>query len=492
MSDEVKITCVTDLKGSTSSTEALGHSAYLPQLLEFHDVTKKIAALTEGTWIKTTGDGDIVTFTSPDKAAQFSALLQAYYKTQPALDRPTLEIRTGMFLGLVRDGENDVFGSGVNQAARVEALSQPGKVIINGVLYDLLKTSWGAANAEVYVEPYGKHTLTGIFDPPEQELFSFDWVKYGLDNPSTYIVKAIADHLKRAAVEISNLSLNDLLKPGIIIWPVVPRNLATAIHRGQTEIIRLLALLGWQISLLIADCKAGDNYTRDYSESFRDKLLNHLRERGVRVTNIALLSEYYQPSHRDYPKVQAHFKNITSDITLRELEIINNKDYDLEKRDDIRKSPTLNFLRPALTMAAVIHLAEQYGQKVIIIAGADERIQWQRSYEISNARDKIGVIMNPVFKQDPVYQAMQKASWPIWDSEDALEQDMVSAKPTNLALWVFNLHAYIPAFPNTEVIIGGERISPQNWVDPMQIPSSVSPRALANHVWPILNPATSS
>jgi hypothetical protein len=365
-----------------------------------------------------------------------------------------------MFVGLVRDEENDVFGSGINQAARVQGIANPGEVIINETLYNFLKTAWGPGKAETYVSSHGKHELKGIFDPPEQELFSFDWVKYGLDNPSSSIVKSISDHLKRASVDISNLSLKDLGKPGVIIWPVVPRNLATAIHRGQTEIIRLLALLGWEVNLLIADCKAGDNYTRDYSETFRDKLLNHLRARGLRVTKIAFLSEYYQPSHKDYPRVQSLFKTITSDITLRELEIINNKDYDAEKQDEIRKSPTLNFLRPALTMAAVIHLAEEIGQKVIIIAGADERIQWQRSYEISNARDKIGVIMNPILRQDPIYQAMQKASWPFWDSEEALVQDMVSAKPTNLALWIFNLHAFVPAFPNSEVIIGSEKVAP--------------------------------
>jgi hypothetical protein len=65
------------------------------------------------------------------------------------------------------------------------------------------------------------------------------------------MVNLIFDHLQQATVEISNLDMRELAHPGIIIWPVVPRDLATAIHRGQAEVIRFLVLLGWTVKLLM-------------------------------------------------------------------------------------------------------------------------------------------------------------------------------------------------------------------------------------------------
>jgi class 3 adenylate cyclase len=488
MSATFLITCLTDLRGATPTTEELGHETYLPQVKQFHEIAKAFATLTEGKYIKNTGDGDIVTFTSPDRAVQFASLLQSYYRDQSALNRIAMPIRIGLFVGTVREVDGDIAGSGANQAARLEALAVPGQIVINETMFNSLKTIFGPERAQRYTASLGKKSLKGIAEPPEQNLYSFDWSQYSTENPETSLVKLVSDHLKTAAVEISNLNLAELAHPGVIIWPAVPRKIATAIHRGQIEIIKLLALLGWRVILLIEDCSADEEYPKEYSDAFREKLDIYLRKRGVTLERIELLSEYYKPTHPDYKTIQSLFRTVTSKVNVTTLENINNKDYDQDQRDRIKKGATLNFLRPALSLAAVIHLAEQMDRKVIVVSGADEKMQWKCSYGIGNAREKIGVIMNPILlnKLDPNFQAFQKDHWPIWQSESELAEEMTTAVPNNLAWWVFCLHAFLPAFPSATVEISGTPLEPNNWTDPEQIPASVQPSQLARHVWPLL------
>jgi hypothetical protein len=138
----------------------------------------------------------------------------------------------------------------------------------------------GRKKCELYINALGEYELEGINDPPKQELFSFKWRKFSQDNPRDGIVKIVYDHLEHASVEPYNLKMPDLANPGIIIWPVVPRNLATAIHRGQAEIIRLLALLGWSVTLLIADCGI-ENSDRTYSEAFFNAVKKYTEGRGI-------------------------------------------------------------------------------------------------------------------------------------------------------------------------------------------------------------------
>src|SRR5262249_44624079 len=151
---------------------------------------------------------------------------------------------------------------------------------------------------------------------------------------------AIHKHLEDSKVEISNLNASHLAKPGIIIWPVVPRDFPTAIHRGQSEMVRLLALLGWQINILIADCGAR-NVEREYSQRFLESLKQHLGKRGVTVARAFFLSDFFEPRHRDYRRMQTLFRDIASTLTLQDLLDINSKEYTPEViKTEIAESAT--------------------------------------------------------------------------------------------------------------------------------------------------------
>jgi TolB-like protein len=71
-----------------------------------------------------------------------------------------LELRIGVNLGdVIVDGDN-IFGDGVNTAARLEALAQPGTVCISQTVYDQVRNK-----LELDYRPLGSHRVKNIADP---------------------------------------------------------------------------------------------------------------------------------------------------------------------------------------------------------------------------------------------------------------------------------------------------------------------------------------
>jgi adenylate cyclase len=84
-----------------------------------------------GRIVKTTGDGLLVEFASVVDAMRCATQWQAAMadRTQPAASR--IEWRIGVNLGDVISDGDDIFGDGVNIAARLEAMAEPGGICIS-------------------------------------------------------------------------------------------------------------------------------------------------------------------------------------------------------------------------------------------------------------------------------------------------------------------------------------------------------------------------
>src|SRR6188472_3057324 len=86
-----------------------------------------------GRIVKTTGDGMLVEFASAVDAARCSAEVQRAMAAQNA-DVPQdvrIELRIGIHVGDIIIDDNDIFGDGVNIAARLEGIAEPGGVCIS-------------------------------------------------------------------------------------------------------------------------------------------------------------------------------------------------------------------------------------------------------------------------------------------------------------------------------------------------------------------------
>jgi adenylate cyclase len=95
-------------------------------------------AKNRGRIIKTTGDGMLLEFQSVADAVLCAAEIQRRMARRNADVPPArwLQFRIGINLGDVIVEENDIFGDGVNVAARLEMLADPGGICVSGAVRD--------------------------------------------------------------------------------------------------------------------------------------------------------------------------------------------------------------------------------------------------------------------------------------------------------------------------------------------------------------------
>jgi pimeloyl-ACP methyl ester carboxylesterase len=122
----------TDIVGSTETAARLGDRRWR-DLLERHDATvRRELAVHRGHEVKTTGDGFLATFDGPARAIRCAAAIHA------ELRRSGVEVRSGIHSGEVELIGEDVGGMAVNIGARVEALAEPGEVLVSSTVRELV------------------------------------------------------------------------------------------------------------------------------------------------------------------------------------------------------------------------------------------------------------------------------------------------------------------------------------------------------------------
>jgi adenylate cyclase len=86
-----------------------------------------------GRIVKTTGDGMLVEFGSAVDAARCSVIIQQEMAVRNSSVPPELriEFRIGIHVGDIIIDDNDIFGDGVNIAARLEGIAEPGGVCVS-------------------------------------------------------------------------------------------------------------------------------------------------------------------------------------------------------------------------------------------------------------------------------------------------------------------------------------------------------------------------
>ncbi|MEW9921972.1 tetratricopeptide repeat protein [Marimonas sp. MJW-29] len=115
-----------------------------------------------GRIVKLTGDGLIAEFSSVVEAVQCAVFIQAEMtaREEDFPDDEKIRYRVGIHLGDVVFDDGDVYGDGVNVAARLEGLAEPGGVVVSGTAYDVLK-----ANVDVAYKSLGERQLKNIATP---------------------------------------------------------------------------------------------------------------------------------------------------------------------------------------------------------------------------------------------------------------------------------------------------------------------------------------
>ena len=111
----------------------------------------------QGRLIKTTGDGFLAEFASPIAALRCALAIQDTFLSDPH----ALRLRIGLNLGdVIIEERGDVYGEGVNVAARLEALADPGVILISGKIYDEVE-----GKVEAHFEDRGEQQVKNIARP---------------------------------------------------------------------------------------------------------------------------------------------------------------------------------------------------------------------------------------------------------------------------------------------------------------------------------------
>ena len=116
----------------------------------------------QGRIVKTTGDGVLVEFASPVKAVRCAIEVQHGMVDRNA-DIPReqrIEFRIGINLGDVVVEDGDIYGDGVNVAARLENIAEPGAVYISRAVRDFVNDQ-----TEMALEDLGEKPLKNIAKP---------------------------------------------------------------------------------------------------------------------------------------------------------------------------------------------------------------------------------------------------------------------------------------------------------------------------------------
>src|SRR5262250_2054523 len=129
-----------DEEGTLAALKALRRELADPKIKEHR-----------GRIVKTTGDGLLIEFASVVDAVRCAVEVQREM-AERNVDVPSdrrIEFRMGINLGdIIRDGR-DIFGDGVNIAARLETLAEPGRICVSRVVRDQVRDKVDFAFADL-------------------------------------------------------------------------------------------------------------------------------------------------------------------------------------------------------------------------------------------------------------------------------------------------------------------------------------------------------
>ncbi|HJR52211.1 MAG TPA: adenylate/guanylate cyclase domain-containing protein [Gemmatimonadota bacterium] len=127
----------------------------------FQALTRKVVKGRGGTVIKFLGDGGMAVFPSADAAVRAGLEVRRVFESRTAAGGASADLRIGIHLGeVVSEPDGDVYGDGVNTAARIQDEAEPGQVVVSEDVWRQIRQRSGYE-----FEPLGERTLQGLEEP---------------------------------------------------------------------------------------------------------------------------------------------------------------------------------------------------------------------------------------------------------------------------------------------------------------------------------------
>lgn len=182
-----------------------------------------------GRVVDSPGDNILAEFASVVDAVQGAVEIQKVIRAKNARlpDERKMDFRIGINLGDVIHEDDKIYGDGVNIAARVEGLADPGGICISGSAYDQIDTK-----LDLGYEYIGEHTVKNISKP----------VRVYKVSPDPDSLQKVAEKralpLKRPRAVFAALILLALIAGGVGIWrtywmPAFPSTDAASVEKME-------------------------------------------------------------------------------------------------------------------------------------------------------------------------------------------------------------------------------------------------------------------
>jgi len=137
--EDVHTILFTDVEGSTAMTQRLGDARARDLLREHERMVREALKAHGGSEVKTMGDGFMASFSSATKALECAIAIQrAFAERNESAAEPIL-VRVGLNAGEPIAEDDDLYGTAVNEAARITAAAQGGEILVADVVRQLTK-----------------------------------------------------------------------------------------------------------------------------------------------------------------------------------------------------------------------------------------------------------------------------------------------------------------------------------------------------------------
>lgn len=146
----------TDVVGYTALTER-DEAAAVRVREQHHELVHTLVHQFDGEVVDTTGDESLSVFPSALRAVDCALAMQG-----ALANYPDLRVRIGIHLGDVLRHDGDIVGEGVNVAARVRPLAEPGGIAISAPVYQMVRT-----RPHVVAQSLGSQTFKNVGEPVE-------------------------------------------------------------------------------------------------------------------------------------------------------------------------------------------------------------------------------------------------------------------------------------------------------------------------------------
>jgi len=237
-----------------------------------------------GRVVKTTGDGILIEYPSAVEAVGCAVAIQrtmAERNAEMPVDQ-RIELRVGVHEGDIVVDDQDIFGDGVNVAARLEALSEPAGICISGRVYEDL-----AGRLELPFEDRGEQQLKNIARPVRifslgrEAITGLTAVPRLQDEPhptdfSQWFGTAPSAWLRTRSVRWAVVLVAALSVTGVVVWQSTGRHGAPGQVRAGLAGAPPAQPRGPTLAVLPFDNLSGDPNQEFYSDGISEELITVL------------------------------------------------------------------------------------------------------------------------------------------------------------------------------------------------------------------------